>query len=167
MIHSQRTAEIDIMISICHCRRPQFMSNVINKCECEIYQCLQKYIKRVVGKRYFSWANLCTKMFVDKLSELALSIIILQNLDSQVCFPKYQVPGSQKFTSNLHEISHLICVITSGSCLEKSSNFKHCFGHDIEATVEPGHRVKSLQFRHFENTVRLICVMQLQCYNGS
>ena len=30
MIHSQRTAEIDIMISISHCRRPQFMSNVIN-----------------------------------------------------------------------------------------------------------------------------------------
>ena len=36
MIHSQRTAEIDIMISISHCRRLQFMSNVINKCECEI-----------------------------------------------------------------------------------------------------------------------------------
>ena len=54
------------------------------------------------------------------------------------------MPGSQKFTSILHEISHLICVITSGSCLEKSSDFKHCFGPDIEATVEPGHRVKSL-----------------------
>ena len=39
--------------------------------------------------------------------------------------------------ANLHKISHLICVIASGSCLEKSSNFKHCFGLDIEATVEP------------------------------
>ena len=54
------------------------------------------------------------------------------------------MPGSRKFTSNLHEISHLICVITSGSCLENSSDFKHSFGLDIEATVKPGHRVKSL-----------------------
>ena len=74
MIHSQRTAEFDIMISISHCRMPQFMSNVINKCECEILVCLQKYIEHVVGKHNFSWANHCTKIFVDKFSELALSI---------------------------------------------------------------------------------------------
>ena len=48
------------------------------------------------------------------------------------------MPGSRKFTSNLHEISHLICVTTSGSCLENSSDFKHCFELDIESTVEPG-----------------------------
>ena len=48
--------------------------------------------------------------------------------------------------SNLHKISHFICVITSGSCLEKSSDFKNCFGLDIEATVEPGHRVKFDKF---------------------
>ena len=40
--------------------------------------------------------------------------------------------------------ARLICVITSGSCLENSSDFKHCFGVEVEATVEPGHRVKSL-----------------------
>ena len=59
------------------------------------------------------------------------------------------MPGSQKFTSNLHEISHLICVITSGRCLEKSSDFKHCFGLDIGATVEPGHRVNIHTYIYF------------------
>ena len=143
MIHSQRTAEIDIMISISHCRRlHEFMSNVINKCECERSQCLQKYIKRVVGKRYFSWANHCTQIFVDKFSELALSIFF-RILTHGYSFRKYQLPGRRKFTSNLLKISHLICVITSGSCLEKPRDFRHCFGLDIEATVEPGHRVKS------------------------
>ena len=46
--------------------------------------------------------------------------------------------------SNLPEISHFICAITSGSCLEKSSDFKHCSRLEVEATVEPVHRVKSL-----------------------
>ena len=63
------------------------------------------------------------------------------------------MPGSRKFTSNLHEISHLICAITSESCLESSSVFKHCFGLDIEATVEPGYRVKSLQFQPAKTSV--------------
>ena len=53
--------------------------------------------------------------------------------------------------SNLHEISPVIYVKTSGSCLEKSSDFKHCFGLELEADVEPGHRVKSSLFRHFKN----------------
>ena len=52
--------------------------------------------------------------------------------------------SSRKFTSNLHEISQLIWVITSGSCLANSSDFKHCFGLEVEETVEPGHGVKSL-----------------------
>ena len=52
------------------------------------------------------------------------------------------MPGSRKFTTNLHEISHWICVKTSGSCLENSSDFKHCFGLEVGATVEPGHRVQ-------------------------
>ena len=47
------------------------------------------------------------------------------------------MPSSRKFTSNLHEMSHLLCVKTSGSCLENSSDFKCCFGLEVEATVEP------------------------------
>ena len=46
------------------------------------------------------------------------------------------MPGSRKFTSNLHEISLWICVKTSESCLENSSDFKYCFGLEEEATVE-------------------------------
>ena len=38
------------------------------------------------------------------------------------------MPGSWKFMSSLHEISYLISVKTSGSCLENSSDFKHSFG---------------------------------------
>ena len=43
------------------------------------------------------------------------------------------MPGSRKV--NLQEM-------TSGSCLENSNDFKHCFGLEVEATVEPGHRAK-------------------------
>ena len=46
------------------------------------------------------------------------------------------MPGSRKFTSNLHEIPNLLCVKTPGSCLENSSDFKHCFGLKVEATAE-------------------------------
>ena len=46
------------------------------------------------------------------------------------------MPGSRKFTSNLHEIPNLPCVKTPGSCLENSSDFKHCFGLKVEATAE-------------------------------
>ena len=42
--------------------------------------------------------------------------------------------GSRKFTSNLYELSYLICVKTSGRCLENSSDFKHCFRLEVEAT---------------------------------
>ena len=56
------------------------------------------------------------------------------------------MPGRRKFTSNLHEIFHLICVKTLGSCLEKSSDFKHCFALEVEAAVERGQRVKSFRF---------------------
>ena len=52
--------------------------------------------------------------------------------------------------SNLHKILHLICVKTSGNWLENSSDFKHCFGFEVEATVEPGHRVKSLSFKNLQ-----------------
>ena len=43
----------------------------------------------------------------------------------------------------------LICVITSGRCLEKSNDFKHCFGLDVEATVESGHRVNIHTYIYF------------------
>ena len=46
------------------------------------------------------------------------------------------MPGSRKFTSNLHEIPNLLCVKTPGSCLENSSDFKHCFGLKVKATAE-------------------------------
>ena len=39
--------------------------------------------------------------------------------------------------SNLHETSHWICVKRSESYLENSSDFKYCFGLEVEATVEP------------------------------
>ena len=48
-------------------------------------------------------------------------------------------------------MSRLIRLITSGSCLENSSDFKHCLGVNVEATVEPGYRVKSQCYRHLEN----------------
>ena len=35
----------------------------------------------------------------------------------------------------IHEIPHSLCVKTPGSCLEHSSDFKHCFGLKVEATV--------------------------------
>ena len=45
-----------------------------------------------------------------------------------------------ELTDALHEISDWICVKTSGSFLKNSSDFKHCFGLEVGATVEPGHK---------------------------
>ena len=52
------------------------------------------------------------------------------------------MPGSRDFTSNLHELTHSICVITSGSCLETQA-ISNSFGLEVEATVDLVHGVKS------------------------
>ena len=69
---------------------------------------------------------------MDNFSALALSIFF-RILTHGQGFQNTRCPAVE----NLHEISHWICVKTSESYLENSSDFKYCFGLEVEATVEP------------------------------
>ena len=68
---------------------------------------------------------------------------VFKNLDTQ----------QSKILTNFLEIACLTPLRTSDICLEISSDYKHCLGLKLEATVELGHRVKSQCFRHLEKII--------------
>ena len=79
---------------------------------------------------------------MDKFSALALSILF-RILTHGYGFQNTRRAAVGNSRPIYKERPHLLCVKTPGSCLENSSDFKHCFGLEVEAAVEPGHRVKS------------------------
>ena len=66
-------------------------------------------------------------------------------------FQKYLIPGSLVFSSNFHEIFHLILLRIIDLCLEMPSDSKTFFGFVVERLFELGHNTKSRCFRHLEN----------------